>query len=91
MTFGNFPDMLGLSEGRDRAGPNPFLAKIKLGYFSKFCLHGVAYDLEILFQTYLVHLRGEAGPHSFSVNFENVCIFWYRRDSSLKTSAVYHL
>ena len=33
MTFENFPDMLGLSEGRDRAGPNPFLAKIKFGLF----------------------------------------------------------
>ena len=47
MTFENFPGMLSLP---DRA--NPFLAKIKFGYFSKFCLHGVAYDLERLFKKF---------------------------------------
>ena len=71
MTFENFPGMLGLLKGV--TGSHPFLAKIKFGYFSKFCLHEVA-------QTYSDNLRGVEGPHPFSVNVENVSsyLFWYQ-------------
>ena len=33
-------------------GHTNFLAKIKVWYFSKFCLHGIAYDLERLFKNF---------------------------------------
>ena len=50
MTFVNFPGMLGLLKGV--TGSHPFLAKIKFGYFSKLCLHEVAYDLEQSFKNF---------------------------------------
>ena len=37
---------------RGVAGPHPFLAKIRVWFFSKLCLHGVAYDMERLFEKF---------------------------------------
>ena len=43
--------MLGLPKERDKATPT-FGKKLNLGIFSKFCLHGVAYELERLFKNF---------------------------------------
>ena len=43
--------MFGHPEERRRTTPI-FWQKLNLGIFSKFCLHGVAYDLERLFKNF---------------------------------------
>ena len=63
MTFKNFQACWVFLRGPTE--PHPFLAKTTV---SKFCLHGVDYDLKRLFktfQTYSVSLRGVAGPDIF--------------------------
>ena len=49
--FENFPGMLGLPEGRGRT-THFWQKKLHLGYFSKLCLHRVAYELERLFYNF---------------------------------------
>ena len=49
--FENFPGMLGLPEGRDRATPI-IGEKLNVGYFFKIVSQRVAYDLERLFKNF---------------------------------------